>query len=50
MANDVKALGNCPHCGHNITPAYLLIEYERSNGERGAYAECPECEDVVSPQ
>lgn len=42
-------LGECPQCGREIPPAYLLIEYETEDGTVGRWAECPECTDVVAP-
>lgn len=43
-------LGDCPHCGEPVTEPWLLIEYERENGDSGRYAECPVCGDVVRPR
>ena len=46
-AND--PLGACPQCGYEISPAYLLIEYESEDGTEGIWAECPEYAEVVDP-
>lgn len=50
MATDNSSVGRCPRCGAEIASAYLLIEYETESGERSAFAECPGCEAVVTPQ
>jgi uncharacterized C2H2 Zn-finger protein len=42
-------LGRCPRCGETLTRAFLLVEYETDDGETGIWAECPVCDDVVSP-
>ena len=42
-------LGTCPHCDTAITAAYILIEYETSDGHDAVWAECPTCQDVVAP-
>lgn len=47
---DVSELGVCPNCGAAIPRQWLLIEYERADGNLGLYAECPECNEVVCPQ
>ena len=49
MHNSDCTLGRCPDCGEDIPSAYLLIEYETDTGERGQWAECPECTEVVTP-
>jgi NAD-dependent SIR2 family protein deacetylase len=41
-------LGTCPHCDAAIPTSRVLIEYETSDGP-SAYAECPDCRDVVHP-
>jgi NAD-dependent SIR2 family protein deacetylase len=43
-------LGDCPNCGESVTEPWLLIEYEREDGDPGRYAECPACGDVVRPR
>lgn len=48
MSETQESLGNCPHCVLPIPRSRLLIEYETSNGP-GIFAECPDCEDVVTP-
>lgn len=47
---DPSVLGNCPECGAAVPRPWLLIEYERSDGESGRYAECPDCGEVVRPR
>jgi len=49
MTSDAS-LGRCPDCGERISRAWLLVEYEKDNGTTGIWAECPSCEDVVSPE
>lgn len=44
-----RALGACPHCEAVIPATGLLIEYETEAG-RDLFAECPECEVVVTPE
>ena len=39
----------CPHCRRKLPPAYTLIEYEKQGGTVEAFAECPECDDVMQP-
>ncbi|WP_276300689.1 hypothetical protein [Halorussus lipolyticus] len=43
-----STLGRCPNCGEAITRDCVLIEYE-SKGRPAAFAECPDCRDVVHP-
>jgi hypothetical protein len=50
MSNDESVLGRCPHCGEFITDVWVLVEYETEDGSTGIWAECPSCEDVVSPE
>jgi endogenous inhibitor of DNA gyrase (YacG/DUF329 family) len=50
MNSDASELGRCPDCGEPVPEAWLLIEYETVDGEKGIYAECPACEDVVAPE
>jgi len=49
MTND-SPLGCCPDCGESIPTGWRLIDYEKDDGTEGVWAECPECEDVVSPE
>lgn len=46
---DPNVLGHCPRCQTTIKEEWTLITYERRDG-RAAYAECPECGDVVHPE
>ncbi|WP_437125173.1 DUF7837 family putative zinc-binding protein [Haloarcula limicola] len=50
MTRDTSILGLCPDCDEEITPAWLLVEYEQDDGTTGIWAECPACEDVVKPE
>lgn len=50
MADKPPSLGRCPDCGTEISIEWTLIEYERSDGEIGVFAECPSCEEVVEPE
>jgi DNA-directed RNA polymerase subunit RPC12/RpoP len=50
MTRNDDPLGVCPNCGHDVGPASELIEYERSDGSTGRYAECPGCGSVVAPE
>jgi hypothetical protein len=50
MTSDATNLGRCPECGESIPAAWLLVEYEKDDGETGIWAECPACEDVVEPE
>ncbi len=50
MNRDVPILGRCPECGTDVSRARILVEYEKDNGTTGRWAECPGCEDVVSPE
>jgi len=50
MNRGVPEIGRCPECGERIPPAWILVEYEKDNGEAGIYAECPACEGVVAPE
>jgi hypothetical protein len=49
MTPDDGVLGRCPNCATKITRAWLLIEYENTEGQTGIWAECPNCSDVVDP-
>lgn len=44
-----RTLGTCPHCEAGIPGWGLLVEYETESG-RGLFAECPDCEVVVTPE
>lgn len=50
MTRNTSMLGGCPECREAIPRAWLLIEYERGDGTTGVWAECPDCEAVVSPE
>lgn len=50
MTDDQLSLGYCPTCECEIGGAWKLIEYQRSDGETGMFAECPSCDDVVTPR
>lgn len=50
MATNDSSLGRCPRCGAEIPEAYLLIRYETAAGEESSFAECPDCEDVITPR
>jgi len=43
-------LGRCPTCGEDISEVWILVEYEKDDGQTGIWAECPACEDVVAPE
>jgi hypothetical protein len=47
-APNSSTLGACPNCRADLTAAHVLIEYE-ADGQHEAYAECPQCSEVVSP-
>jgi hypothetical protein len=42
-------VGTCPRCGTTIMTGAVLIEYDRRDGDRGRFAECPSCLSVVEP-
>ncbi|WP_435174926.1 hypothetical protein [Halorussus sp. AFM4] len=50
MSSTTASLGNCPECGAEIAAASKLIEYERTDGTTGVYAECDQCRTVVTPK
>ena len=50
MTQNASVLGRCPECGADISRAWLLIEYEKTDGTTGIWAECPACGEVVSPE
>lgn len=39
----------CSFCGKTITKHHVLIQYETTTGERGLWAECPSCGEIVDP-
>jgi len=47
-ASNSSTLGTCPDCRAAVAAADVLIEYE-VDGQREAFAECPQCGEVVSP-
>ena len=49
MSQNQSAPGTCPECGRQIQSAYILITYEKGDGTAGAFAECPQCNEVVEP-
>jgi len=50
MSEDEGLLGRCPECGEEISSVWVLVEYEKSDGSDGIWAECPGCETVVEPE
>ncbi|SDZ94779.1 hypothetical protein SAMN04488065_1373 [Haloplanus vescus] len=48
MPSQSPTLGDCPNCHTDISRHSLLIEYDTTDGP-AAYAECPDCRDVVHP-
>lgn len=50
MPTDDSSLGRCPDCGEPISDVWLLVEYTKNDGTDGVWAECPSCEDVVTPE
>lgn len=49
VADARATLGDCPHCRTRLGEAHLLIEYETGDGP-DAFAECPDCAEVVHPE
>lgn len=49
MTANNAILGGCPQCGHDIREAWVMIEYETTEGDAGAWAKCPNCETIVDP-
>jgi hypothetical protein len=49
MTTDNPVLGSCPHCDHEVREAWVMIEYETTEGEAGVWAECLNCEMIVDP-
>ncbi|WP_449272228.1 DUF7837 family putative zinc-binding protein [Halorussus rarus] len=50
MSSTTTLLGTCPECGVVIAAPSKLIEYERTDGTTGIYAECVGCSAVVAPE
>lgn len=50
MPDDTQTLGRCPDCGEYIPEAWLLVKYQKDDGTKSVWAECPACEDVVAPE
>jgi predicted RNA-binding Zn-ribbon protein involved in translation (DUF1610 family) len=50
MSRSNTNLGQCPECGASIPEVYLLIEYKTASGDDAAFAECPNCGEVVAPE
>lgn len=48
MSAQRSTVGRCPRCDEPIPRGRLLIEYETREGP-DAFAECPDCRDVVHP-
>ena len=49
MTTQDSSLGTCPSCNAAIPAGLALIEYERAD-RSAAFAECPDCREVVRPQ
>lgn len=50
MPDEAEALGLCPECGEQVTPPWVLLRYEKDDGTEGVWAECPNCQEVISPE
>lgn len=50
MTDDSTPLGYFPTCEREIGGAWKLIEYQQSDGGTGIFAECPPCDDGVTPR
>ena len=50
MTSDTPNHGRCPECDEGISASWILVEYEKDDGTTGVWAECPVCDDVVSPE
>jgi len=48
MPDATSRLGCCPFCGAPIPESAVIIEYE-VDGDTRRFAECPGCEEPVSP-
>jgi len=49
VTENASRLGRCPECEADISEPWVLIEYEKSDGTPGVWAECPGCGEVVDP-
>jgi hypothetical protein len=49
MTTQDSSLGTCPSCSATIPAGLVLIEYERADGA-AAFAECPDCHEVIRPR
>lgn len=49
LSDQASTAGRCPGCDTELLDFDVLIEYERVDGERDAFAECPNCRRVVHP-
>lgn len=47
-ASGSEDIGKCPNCEVALSPAQILIEYDRA-GSRSLFADCQRCGDVVHP-
>ncbi|WP_449404868.1 DUF7837 family putative zinc-binding protein [Haloplanus natans] len=50
MTTDTSQHGRCPKCEEGIFTVHILVEYEKDDGTTGIWAECPVCNDIVSPE
>lgn len=50
MTSDTPVFGHYPICNAEISRAYVLVNYQKADETTGAWAECPACDDVVSPE
>jgi len=50
MTRKTPDYGRGPECDTDISAAHILVESETDNGTTGIWAECPGCDDVVSPE
>mgnify|MGYP002760476312 CR=1 FL=1 len=49
MSDPDATIGTCPNCERALRRTHVLIDYETAAGERGVWADCPECGEVVDP-
>jgi formate dehydrogenase maturation protein FdhE len=49
MSTERTPLGVCPSCGTELVAGMILIEYEK-NGSKAVFAECPSCDEPVTPR
>lgn len=49
MAASNSTLGSCQFCGAPVADRHVIIRYETEDGATGAWAECPECGEIVDP-